>query len=608
MTMRETEPLPHWALETIYPNLESPEFMQAFQSVGEQCDAIDKLLDGRNIRRGGWLPESTHQAGETVEAYLTASNRMVLLYATLQAYIYGFVSTDSFDTLAKRRSSELDLLGVRIQTQEMRFKAWLGSLAEVGIDPGTLAKDSPSAAEHVFSLKEIVAQSRYLMSEAEETLAAELSLSGGSAWEKLQGTLISQVNVPFERGGSVQDLPMSMLQNIRRCDPDESVRRAAFEAEMRAWERVREPLAACMNGIKGEVNTLDRRRGREDSLHSALDQARLDRETLEVMHSVMRQSFPMFRRYFQRKAQRLGKERLAWWDLFAPLGKDGRCYSFDQARQFIETQFEVFSPRLAGLARRAFVERWIDAEPRNGKVSGAFCMEVPLLEQSRVLANFDGTFDQLLTLAHELGHAFHNECQVGLTMMQRRTPMTLAETASIFNESLILEAALKDAGSEHEVLAILETFLISTSQVIVDIYSRFLFESEVFERRLDSELSADDLCEIMCRCQLETYGGGLDEAHLHAYMWAWKPHYYSPGLSYYNFPYAFGLLFGLGLYAEYERRGPAFVRDYEALLRATGFGTAADLASRFGIDLRQPAFWQGSMAVIEKQVERYVAA
>ena len=235
-------------------------------------------------------------------------------------------------------------------------------------------------------------------------------------------------------------------------------------------------------------------------------------------------------------------------------------------------------------------------------------MEVPLLEQSRVLANFDGSFDQLSTLAHELGHAFHNECQVGLTMLQRRTPMTLAETASIFNESLVQEAALKAAGSPEEVLAILETSLIGSSQVIVDIYSRFVFERKVFERRREAELSADDFCEIMRQAQLETYGDGLDPAHLHTYMWAWKPHYYSAGLSYYNYPYAFGLLFGLGLYAEYERRGADFVADYEALLRATGSGTAADLASRFGIDLRRPEFWRGSMAVIEKQVERYLRA
>jgi oligoendopeptidase F len=607
MTESGTGPLPHWVLDTIFPGLESPEFMRAFQSVGEQCDAIDKLLDGRNIRRGGWVPESAREAGEAVEAYLTSSNRMALLYTTLQAYAYCYVSADSFNTLAKRRNSELDLLGVRIQTQEMRFKAWMGALAEAGFEPRVLAKHSPSAADHLFSLEEIVEQSRYLMSEAEETLAAELSLSGGGAWEKLQATIASQVTVAFDRDGTTQDLPMSVLQNIVRYDPDESVRRRAFEAEIRAWERVREPLAACMNGVKGEVNTVDRRRGREDSLHRALDQARIDRETLEAMHSVMCESFPMFRRYFRLKAQRLGKDRLAWWDLFAPLGKGNRRYSFDQARQFIEMQFEAFSPRLAGLARRAFDEGWIDAEPRNGKTSGAFCAEVPQLEQSRVLANFDGSFDQLSTLAHELGHAFHNECQTGLTMMQRHTPMTLAETASIFNESLVQEAALKEAGSEEEVLAILENSLIGNSQVIVDIYSRFLFEREVFERRRQAELSADDFCDIMRRCQLETYGDGVDEAHLHTYMWAWKPHYYSPGLSFYNFPYAFGQLFGLGLYAEYERRGPAFVSDYEALLRATGFGRAADLASRFGIDLRQPSFWRGSMAVMEKQIERYAS-
>jgi pepF/M3 family oligoendopeptidase len=605
MSATDAGALPHWVLDTIYPGLDSPGFMQAFQSVSEQSTAIEALLDQHNLRRGGWVPDTARQAAEAVEEYLTANNRLLLMYATLQAYVYCHVAADSFNTLAKRRNSELDLLGVRIETQEMRFKAWLGSLEEAGIDPSALVKHSTAAAAHRFTLEEIVAQSRYLMSEAEEKLAAELSLSGGSAWEKLQATVTSQVTVPFEREGALQELPMSKLQNIVRYDPEEGVRRRAFEAEIQGWERVREPLAACMNGIKGEVNTIDRRRGREDSLHRALDQARIDRPTLEAMHSVMRQSFPMFRRYFRLKAQRLGKERLAWWDLFAPLGRDSRRYSFGEARQFIEKQFATFSPRLAGLARRAFDENWIDAEPRNGKVSGAFCMEVPLPEQSRVLANFDGSFDQLVTLAHELGHAFHNECQSGLTMMQRRTPMTLAETASIFNESLVQEAALKEAAGEQEVLAILETSLIGSSQVIVDIYSRFLFESEVFERRRQAELSADELCEIMRRCQVETYGDGLDEAYLHPYMWAWKPHYYSPGLSYYNFPYAFGLLFGLGLYAEYERRGPSFVTDYEALLRATGFGTAADLAARFGIDLRQPAFWERSMAVIERQVERY---
>jgi oligoendopeptidase F len=234
-------------------------------------------------------------------------------------------------------------------------------------------------------------------------------------------------------------------------------------------------------------------------------------------------------------------------------------------------------------------------------------MEVPAVDESRVLCNFDGSLDQLTTIAHELGHAYHNECQVGLTPLQKRTPMTLAETASIFCETIISEATLKNAANAQEELAILETSLIGSSQVIVDIYSRYLFEKEVFERRVDAQLSADDFCDIMRRAQLATYGDGLDPDHLHTYMWTWKPHYYSAGLSYYNYPYAFGLLFGLGLYAIYQQRGEGFKADYDQLLRSTGEGSAADLAARFDIDLHKPDFWNASLGVIAKQIDRYVA-
>jgi oligoendopeptidase F len=213
----------------------------------------------------------------------------------------------------------------------------------------------------------------------------------------------------------------------------------------------------------------------------------------------------------------------------------------------------------------------------------------------------------VLTIAHELGHAYHNECQVGKTVLQTQTPMTMAETASIFCETIVTDALLQKAASAEEELAILETFLIGATQVIVDITSRYLFEKEVFERRAQAELSADDFCDIMLRAQKATYGDGLDERYLHPYMWAWKPHYYRATLSFYNYPYAFGLLFGLGVYGVYRERGPAFVPQYDALLASTGEGTAADLAARLGIDLRRPDFWQGSMKVIEARVERYLA-
>jgi oligoendopeptidase F len=416
----------------------------------------------------------------------------------------------------------------------------------------------------------------------------------------------SQLSVAFERDGEIEDVPMPALQNIRRYDPDERVRRAAYEAEIEAWESVCEQLAACMNGVKGEVNTIDKRRGREDSLHASLDQSRIDRQSLQAMLDSMKGSFPQFRKYFKAKAKLLGKEKLAWWDIFVPVGKVERTFSYDEARKFIVQNFESFSERLAAFTDHAFDSNWIDAEPRRGKSGGAFCMDVPSLEESRILCNFDGSLDQVSTLAHELGHAFHNECHTGLTMLQRSTPMTLAETASIFNETLITEAMLAEVGTEAEELAILENFLLGASQIIVDIYSRFLFEKEVFERRENGELSVQDFNELMLRCQRETYGDGLDEKFQHQYMWAWKPHYYSPHLSYYNYPYTFGLLFGLGLYAVYKERGQDFIAEYESLLRSTGQGNAADLAGRFGIDLRGRAFWQGSIEFIGRRIDRYV--
>ena len=237
------------------------------------------------------------------------------------------------------------------------------------------------------------------------------------------------------------------------------------------------------------------------------------------------------------------------------MGETSTTYSFTDAQELILENFGKFSPDLQAFARRAFTHHWIDAEMRDGKRGGAFCMDVPGVGESRILCNFDGSLDTVFTLAHELGHGFHNDCavQAGKTEIQKFTPMTLAETASIMCETIVSEAALQQVKNPQEELAILESQLIGDSQVIVDIYSRFLFEKEVFERREKSELSADELCEIMLKAQKATFGDGLDEKYLQKWMWTWKPHYYSAGLSFYNFPYAFGLLFATGLYAIYQK-------------------------------------------------------
>jgi len=602
-----SEALPHWDLSNLYPGLESEEFRQAVDRQKALADELDEYLSTHQVARGGPLPAGGPAAvAAIVGGYLDRMNALLKLHETLGSYIYSFFSTDSYNTTARRLLSELETVGVRLECQEVLFRGWIGTVAERA-EPFRAALAEPgSAREHAFYLAETAQQSRYLMSVPEETLAAELSLSGGRAWEKLQAVVTTQIKVPFERDGRVEDLPITVIQNMR-SDPDGELRRRAFEAESAAWHTNREPLAACLNGVKGAVNTLDRRRGRTDCLHQPLDQARIDRDTLEAMLGAMADSFPAFRRYFQHKAALLGNEALPWWDLFAPVGKLDRRYTYAQARDLLLEQFGAFSDRLLAMARRAFDRRWIDAEPRDGKQGGAFCMDIPALEESRVLCNFDGSYDAFATLGHELGHAYHSHCQAGKTQLQRQTPMTLAETASIMVETCLTEAALAQAAGAQEELAILDNFLINASQVVVDIYSRYLFEKEVFERRAVAELSADDFCDIMLRAQQATYGEGLDPRHLNPYMWAWKPHYYLPGQSFYNFPYTFGLLFGLGLYAIYRERGQAFVPDYEDLLRSTGEGTAADLAARFGIEIRGRAFWEGSIRIITERIERYLA-
>jgi pepF/M3 family oligoendopeptidase len=601
-----SEPLPHWDLSNVYPGLESGEFKQARERAREQLAKLDEYLADHQIGPRGPIPTAPADLARLMGGYLDRMNAILQLNDTLRAYIFSFVSTDSYNTTARRLMSELEPLFVQARRQQVLFSGWMGKVADQAkVFAAALVQKGP-AKEHAFHLKETAEQSRYLMSEAEETLAAELSLSGLRAWSKLQGVITSQLKVPFEQDGQVTELPITVLQNLR-TSPDEEIRRQSYEAELAAWERVQEPLAACMNGVKGEVITLNKRRGRTDALHEPLETARMDRDTLDAMLAAMYDSFPAFRRYFRAKAKLLGKETLAWWNLFAPVGRSDKLYTYAKARAFILEQFGTFSRRLAAFTRHAIDCNWIDAEPRDGKRGGAFCMHIPGVDESRILCNFDGSLDQVSTVAHELGHAYHNECRVGKTMLQRTTPMTLAETASIFNQTIITDALLARAEDPQEELAILEGFLSDAAQIIVDIYSRYLIEGEIFARRAEAELSASDFCDITLRAQQETYGDGLDPRYLHAYMWAWKPHYYRTDLSFYNFPYAFGLLFSLGLYAVYQERGQSFLPEYDALLRDTGEAQAAELAARFGFDIRQRTFWQASLQIIEERIKRYQA-
>jgi pepF/M3 family oligoendopeptidase len=438
------------------------------------------------------------------------------------------------------------------------------------------------------------------MSPVEEELAAKLRPTSSVAWGKLHGDVSSQIEVEVELPDGVKTLPMSAVRALA-YDSDLTVRRTAFEAELRTWEEHRVPLAASLNSIKGERLVLCERRGWDSPLSETLLDANIDRETLDAMISAAENAFPDFRRYFRAKAKATsGAAKLPFYDLFAPLGKD-RVWSYPEACEFVSRQFHGYSSKLGEFADRAFRENWIDVDPRPGKRDGAFCAGLRR-DESRILLNFKPAFGSVSTLAHELGHGYHNLCLADRTMMQRETPMTLAETASIFCETIITQAAIAEGDAEDQ-LAILEASLMRCGQTVVDITSRYYFESAVFEQRNKRELSADEFCGIMKEAQEKTYGDGLDSGLLHPYMWAAKPHYY--GRSFYNFPYMYGLLFGVGLYKVYEQDPDGFRSKYDDLLSSTGLADAWTLGQRFGFDVRDEAFWAGSLEVIVRDIDRF---
>jgi pepF/M3 family oligoendopeptidase len=594
---------PRWDMTTVYPALDSKEFKSAVADYKKQVAALDRFFTAKVSQATAKTPAK--KLAELVGAMVDRLNRVETLSATIHPYLYAFVTTNSRDAVAAKAMSEFEQASLPMNKLEVRFKAWLGRVAPKLPQATKLHK---SARAHAFFLKEAARQSKYLMSEAEESLAAEMTLSGGNAFDKLQGTFSSQLSAEIELDGKVQKLPLTTIIYLR-SHADEPTRRRGYETENTIYEGTKQVFAACLNGVKGETLTLAKRRGRKDAIELSLVASRIDRKTLDAMLGAMHDSFPMFRKYFGAKAKKLGKERLPWWDIYAPIGKANQQYSFEDARDFILENFGKFSPDLRLFAKRAFDSRWIDAEQRDGKRAGAYCMEVQGPKESRVFSNFDGTFDAVGTLSHELGHAFHNECayQAGKTVLQQLTPMTLAETASIMCETIVSEAVLAGTKDPEVVLGTLENQIQGAAAVVVDIYSRYLFEKEVFERRAQAELSADDFNDAMERAQKATYGDGLDARYLQKFMWTWKPHYYSPNLPFYNYPYAFGLLFGKGLYAIYQQRGPAFVQDYKNLLASTGEAQAATLAKRFGIDIRTPKFWRDSLAMVGKQIDRYVS-
>ncbi len=576
-----------WNIDVLYNGFNDPAF------AADTAALVKAIEDFKALSTKAKETEAT----AFISSYLECSERISNLASKLIIYASLKQSANTRDAEAASALGRLmGILGETAGTFAVLNEIIAGyeNLEEI-ID------SEPKLGEFKYLLLNIKKDSKYQLSDKEEALFAKLNISGASAWGDLQSNLTSSAKAEIDG----KEMTLSMIRNLA-YDADAEVRRKAYEAELKCYDSIKEAVAFSLNSIKYQVLTECALRGYESPLHKALYQSRMKKETLDALISAMEDYMPNFRRYLKAKAKYLGYEGgLKWYDLFAPVGKSEKTYTVCEARDYLLSVFEKFDLELHDLVKNAFDNAWIDFYPREGKVGGAFDCKIPALGESRVLTNFGGSFSDIVTLAHELGHSFHDSRVFCHSILNQNYAMPVAETASTFNEVVVMEAAINSATDREEKLALIESQLMDACQIICDIYSRYTFEASVFENRPNEFMNADRMCELMLAAQKKAYGDGLDENFMHPYMWLCKGHYYSGSLSFYNFPYAFGGLFARGLYAEYDKRGKEFVDTYKKLLSATSISDTEDTAKIAGIDLTDKKFWASGLESIVKQIDEF---
>ena len=573
-----------WNLDPIYGGFEAPAFEADVSALKEkitQFSAFTKGLADLDVMEV--LTEGIRHQEELFQL----ANR-IGLYASLRQ------SANTRDTAASSQMGRFLGIISDVAVPRAAFKDWAAKIPNL-MD---LVNGDENLKDYQFLFSKMADSSRYLLPGMGEEIMARMELSGGNAWSDLQSYLTSTVKVNYD--GGITNL--STIRNLA-YDGDPAVRKAAYESEIACYDAIKDSVAFALNSIKLETISDCKLRGYESPLARTLNHSDMSRETLDAMLGAMDEYLPKFWQYLKAKAKALGHQNgLPWYDLFAPMGCAAEKYTTEDAKAYLLKQFSTFDQELTDMVATAFDEAWIDFYPRDGKTGGAFCAGVDCLGESRILTNFDGMFGDVVTLAHELGHAFHNWCLKDQRTMNRDYSMPVAETASTFNECIVMNAAIAAADKEEK-LALIETQLQDVTQIICDIYSRFCFEASVFEKRENEFMNADTLCGLMLDAQKKCYGDGLDHDVLHPYMWVCKSHYYGP--TFYNFPYAFGGLFARGLYAQYQKEGAAFVPKYKALLRATAVSTAEDTAKVAGIDLTDKDFWRSALQSVADQIDLF---
>jgi len=580
---------PRWDIDSIFPGgSKSPEYAEFRKKISRDLETADKVSKK--------LPGSL-DSGDSISAWADWIMELQNIYERLHlagAFAGCLTSQDVNDDEAQKIEGEIDELHSRWGI----MKASLESFAKGQPDD---AWGRLTARDHLvdisFYLDEMRDNARMKMPEELEKLTLELAVNGYHAWNRLYDKMAGDLRVEVQENG--QKKKISLGQNATRLsEANREVRRDAFSKMEQAWETQANLAAMALNFQAGFRLSVYKNRGWDSIYTEPLQNGRMKKETLDAMWGAIIDGRGLLKEYIRAKAGYLGIDNFTWYDQAAPAGKSTKKYGFDEAGDFIVEHLASFSPEMGDFTRRALDKRWVEAEDRTGKGAGAWCTRVPIRKESRIFMTFTGTFDGLETLAHELGHAYHGFVLKDKPPFAQSYPMNLAETASIFNELRVIDAALAAAANDDEKLILLDRRLQGALTYFSNIHTRFVFDSRFYEERKSGLLSKDRLSEIMVEAQKEAFMGMLDEKEgYHPLFWASKLHFFITGSPFYNFPYTFGFLFASGVYDRAVKEGPSFARNYRELLADTGGMTTEDVARKhLGIDLTKEDFWRDAVA------------
>ncbi|MFE8696769.1 M3 family oligoendopeptidase [Cytobacillus sp. FJAT-53684] len=594
--MTATTYSPVWDLDVFFKGGSSSEaFIKHLKATAEKIKEFEQAVHN-------WEPTNSiadqKELVELIELFQAGTKKL----REAGAFVSCLQAQDTTDKKAAEHRAAITQLSAVFQTVLTVFDEKLTSY-DSDVWRELLATDGLKELTFVLTERRKTASEK--LSKEEESLINALGVDGYHSWSQLYDTIVGKIKIPFTENGEEQKLSVGQAAN-KFSNPDRSIRKEVFEKWEEAWQDQSDYLSKALNHLAGFRLNVYKQRGWEDVLKEPLDINRMTKETLDTMWDVISKSKEPLVRFLNRKAELLGLEKLSWYDLDAPIEQTESKVSYQEGAEFILEQFSKFGDEMTSFAKMAFEEKWIEAEDRPGKSPGGFHTYFPESRQSRIFMTYSGTPSNISTLAHELGHGFHTYAMRDLHLLNRNYAMNVAETASTLAEMIVADASVKNAQTEQEKITLLEDKIQRTVALLMNIHARFLFETRFYEERKNGTVSTERLNVLMEEAQKEAYGDAL--AEYHPSFWGSKLHFYITGVPFYNFPYTFGYLFSLGIYAKALEEGKGYEEKYIALLKDTASMTVEELAEKhLNIDLTKPDFWEKAVQLCMDDVEEFLA-